>query len=96
MPGDAAAATTASLAVHCIALLDASSTTIARGALDAEHPGDGIRLLRSTTDPGYVGLMPLAIGTNTNAVDSAQPRRVLAAATGVLACGRLDGFSQRT
>lgn len=38
---------------------------------------------------------PLTAGSPTAALDTAKPRDVLAAATGVLARGRLDGFYER-
>jgi Raf kinase inhibitor-like YbhB/YbcL family protein len=44
--------------VHCVALLDASSSGLAQGALDAKDPGDGVRVLRSGIGSGYFGPAP--------------------------------------
>lgn len=96
--------------VHCLALLDASVTGLAHGALDASNPPAGVRLLRSGRGCGYLGpeppkshgphryvfqLFALAAEPGGAALNSARPREVLAAATDVLARGRLDGFYQR-
>jgi Raf kinase inhibitor-like YbhB/YbcL family protein len=100
--------------VHCVAVIDAGSTGLAQGALDAENPGEGVRVLRSTMGRGWFGPMPpkghrphryvfqlfalatpLTMGSKSGAVDSAPPRKVIAAAAGVLSRGRLDGLFQR-
>lgn len=44
--------------IHCLALLDASLTGLAHGALDAASPAEGVRLLRSTRGSGYIGPTP--------------------------------------
>jgi phosphatidylethanolamine-binding protein (PEBP) family uncharacterized protein len=98
--------------VHCLALLDVHLTALAHGALDAERPADGVRLLRSGIGSGYFGPAPpkshgphryvfqlFALGsvlTTKGALESARPRDVLAAAGPVLTRGRLDGYYQRT
>lgn len=101
-------------AVHCVALIDPSMTGLERGALNAERPADGVRLLRSTMGRGYHGpapikghgphryvfqlfalAAPITAGSSGAAVEAAKPRDVLAAASGVLARGRLDGFYER-
>lgn len=95
--------------VHCLAVLDASVTGLAHGALDAGNPPAGIRLLRSGRGRGYLGpeppkshgphryvfqLFALAAEPGGAALRSAKPREVLAASD-VLARGRLDGFFRR-
>jgi phosphatidylethanolamine-binding protein (PEBP) family uncharacterized protein len=95
--------------VHCMALLDPSVPGLARGALDAGSPPAGVRLLRSGRGRGYLGpeppkshgphryvfqLFALAAEPGGTALVSAKPREVLAAASDVLARGRLDGFYQ--
>jgi len=97
--------------VHCVALLDPSVTSLAQGALDASNPPAGVRLLRSGRGRGYLGpeppkshgphryvfqLFALAAEPGGAALHSAKPREVLAAASDVLARGRLDGFYQRS
>ncbi|KAA2252685.1 YbhB/YbcL family Raf kinase inhibitor-like protein [Solihabitans fulvus] len=100
--------------VHCVALLDASVTGLAHGALDAENPTGGVRILRSGLGRGYFGPAPpkshgphryvfqlfalatqVTVGRSDDALDSAKPREVLAAADDVLARGRFDGLYAR-
>jgi Raf kinase inhibitor-like YbhB/YbcL family protein len=94
--------------IHCVALLDASITGLAHGALDAGSPSGGVRILRSGKGSGYFGPEPpkshgphryvfqlFALATPLTALDSAKPREVLAAAGDVLARGRFDGFYAR-
>lgn len=102
-------APTATPIVHALALLDASLTGIPQGALDAEHPADGVRVLRSALGRGYRGPGPIkghgphryvfelfALGTPlADAVTDAKPRTVLAAVGDVTARARLDGFYER-
>lgn len=45
--------------VHCVALLDASCTELAPGALDAREPGAGVRVLRASIGRGYRGPGPI-------------------------------------
>lgn len=45
---------------HGIALLEPSITHLTRGALDAQSPADGVRLLNSGPRRGYRGPAPLA------------------------------------
>jgi Raf kinase inhibitor-like YbhB/YbcL family protein len=98
--------------VHCVALLDASVISLPQGALDANNPGQGVRVLRSGMGRGYRGPGPIkghgphryvfqlfALSTPVEgdvALDSAKPREVISTASGVLARGRLDGFYERT
>lgn len=44
--------------VHCVALLDSSVTGLAEGALGADSPTVGVRLLRSGIGSGYFGPAP--------------------------------------
>lgn len=44
--------------VHCVALIGASVTGLAHGALDARVPAGGVRLLRSGAGEGYLGPAP--------------------------------------
>jgi phosphatidylethanolamine-binding protein (PEBP) family uncharacterized protein len=46
-------------AVHCAALIDPATGQLDPGALDARHPGTGVRLLRSTIGRGYHGPAPV-------------------------------------
>jgi hypothetical protein len=46
-------------AIHCAALVDATLTALAQGALDAANPTDGVQLLRSTIGRGYRGPGPI-------------------------------------
>jgi Raf kinase inhibitor-like YbhB/YbcL family protein len=95
--------------VHAIALLDPSVLKLPPGALDASNPGEGVRVLPSTTGKGYYGPAPIkghgphryvfqlfALDRPVSVADSARPRDVIAAAGGVLARGRHDGFFERT
>lgn len=52
-------APTAAPFVHCVALLEPSVTGLAQGALDAENPSDGVRVLRSGMGRGYRGPAPI-------------------------------------
>src|SRR4051794_17762738 len=45
--------------VHCVALLEPTMTSLARGALDAANPASGVRLLPSTMGRGYRGPAPI-------------------------------------
>jgi Raf kinase inhibitor-like YbhB/YbcL family protein len=96
--------------VHCVALLDPLLTSLPQGALNADGPGEGVRVLRSTMGRGYRGPGPIkghgphryvfqlfALGAPVTgeSLDSAKPRAVIAGASGVLARGRLDGFYER-
>ncbi|TDW23946.1 YbhB/YbcL family Raf kinase inhibitor-like protein [Kribbella kalugense] len=44
--------------IHCVALLDASATSLAQGALDAGNPAAGVRVLRAGIGSGYFGPAP--------------------------------------
>jgi Raf kinase inhibitor-like YbhB/YbcL family protein len=44
--------------IHCVALLNASMTGLAHGALDAGKPSGGVRALRSGAGSGYLGMAP--------------------------------------
>ncbi|GDY31997.1 YbhB/YbcL family Raf kinase inhibitor-like protein [Gandjariella thermophila] len=44
---------------HGVALLDASVTSLAQGALDARNPASGVRVLRSGGGRGYLGPAPI-------------------------------------
>lgn len=44
---------------HGVFLVDPSVTSLARGALDAEHPAPGVRPLRSSSGHGYLGPAPI-------------------------------------
>ncbi|MBY8886041.1 YbhB/YbcL family Raf kinase inhibitor-like protein [Streptomyces sp. PTM05] len=46
-------------AVHCAALIDPATAHLGPGALDAPHPANGVRLLRSTIGRGYHGPAPI-------------------------------------
>lgn len=94
--------------VHCVALLDPSLTGLPQGALDDKSPGAGVHVLRSGMGRGYRGPGPIkghgphryvfqlfALGKAMSSLDSAKPREVIAAASGVLGRGRLDGFYER-
>lgn len=93
--------------VHATALLDPTLAELPQGALDAPTPVAGVTLLRSTIGRGYRGPGPIkghgphryvfqlfALDTPVPR-DGARPRQVFAAAGGVLARGRLDGFYER-
>ncbi|MER5884916.1 YbhB/YbcL family Raf kinase inhibitor-like protein [Streptomyces sp. NPDC001941] len=45
--------------VHTAALIDPTTDHLAQGALDAEHPGVGVQLMRSTIGRGYHGPGPV-------------------------------------
>ena len=45
--------------VHCVALLDPGLSGVGRGALDAESPSAGVRVLRSDLGRGYRGPAPI-------------------------------------
>ncbi|MBU3064555.1 YbhB/YbcL family Raf kinase inhibitor-like protein [Nocardia sp. NEAU-G5] len=44
--------------VHCLALLDASTNSLAVGGLDVAGPAEGVRVLRSGIGSGYFGMAP--------------------------------------
>lgn len=44
--------------IHGLALIEASVTALDRGALSEQAPGNGVRLLRSTSGRGWVGMAP--------------------------------------
>ncbi|WP_377273170.1 YbhB/YbcL family Raf kinase inhibitor-like protein [Peterkaempfera sp. SMS 1(5)a] len=46
-------------AVHCAALIDPSCGHLDAGALNAQQPGTGVQLLRSTIGRGYHGPAPI-------------------------------------
>lgn len=94
--------------VHCVALLAPTVTGLAQGALDAANPQDGVRVLRSGMGRGYLGPAPIkghgphryvfqlfALAHPVGVPDGTKPRDVVAAAGGVLARGRLDGWYER-
>ena len=99
---------------HGVFLLDPSLTSLGHGALDGQHPAEGVRALRSGQGNGYLGPAPIkghgphryvfqlfalaepvTIGGSEADLATAKPRDVVAAAGGVLARGRLDGFYER-
>lgn len=45
--------------IHCVALLEPSTTSLAEGALNADQPAPGVRLLRSGMRRGYLGPAPI-------------------------------------
>ena len=45
--------------VHCVALIAPDVAGLAPGALAAQGPGEGVRVLRSTMGRGYVGPEPI-------------------------------------
>ena len=52
-------APTGSPFVHCVALLKPSLTGLPQGALDANNPAAGLRVLRSGMGRGYMGPAPI-------------------------------------
>jgi phosphatidylethanolamine-binding protein (PEBP) family uncharacterized protein len=46
-------------AVHCLALIDPAAGQLEPGALTAQQPGPGVRVLRSTIGRGYHGPAPI-------------------------------------
>jgi Raf kinase inhibitor-like YbhB/YbcL family protein len=44
--------------IHGLALIEASRTALDRGALSEQAPGHGVRVLRSTSGRGWVGMAP--------------------------------------
>lgn len=45
--------------IHCVALIEPSINGLAEGALDADAPARGVRLLRSGMGRGYLGPAPI-------------------------------------
>lgn len=45
--------------VHCVALLEPGLDTLAAGALNADRPAAGVRVLRSSMRRGYLGPEPI-------------------------------------
>ena len=45
--------------VHCVALLEPGLDTLAAGALNADKPATGVRVLRSSMRRGYLGPEPI-------------------------------------
>jgi Raf kinase inhibitor-like YbhB/YbcL family protein len=102
--------------VHCVALVDpaelaASAGGLPAGALSAQAPGPGVRLLRSGMGRGYLGpepikghgahhyvfqLFALSAAPADSGLDTAKARAVLASVSSqVLARGRLTGTYER-
>jgi Raf kinase inhibitor-like YbhB/YbcL family protein len=102
--------------VHCVALVDpaelaASAGGLPAGALSAQAPGPGVRLLRSGMGRGYLGpepikghgahhyvfqLFALSAAPTDCGLDTAKARAVLASVSSqVLARGRLTGTYER-
>ncbi|MEZ0111867.1 Raf kinase inhibitor-like YbhB/YbcL family protein [Catenulispora sp. EB89] len=44
--------------IHGLALIEPSVTALAHGALSPERPGRGVRLLRSSSGRGWIGMAP--------------------------------------
>ncbi|ACU74946.1 PEBP family protein [Catenulispora acidiphila DSM 44928] len=44
--------------IHGLALIEPSLTGLSQGALSAEAPGPGVRLLRSSSGRGWIGMAP--------------------------------------
>lgn len=51
-------APTATPYIHALALIEASVTALDHGALSAETPGPGTRILRSSSGRGWIGMAP--------------------------------------
>jgi len=51
-------APTATPFIHCVALLEPTLTSLPSGALDAQKPGSGVHVLRSSIGSGYFGPAP--------------------------------------
>jgi Raf kinase inhibitor-like YbhB/YbcL family protein len=97
-------------AVHTVALIDPTLTSLPTGGLDKKTPAAGVQLLRSTMSSGYFGPEPIkghgphryvfqlfALAEPLDeAARQARPRTLLDTVAGpVLARGRLDGIYER-
>ena len=96
-------------AVHCLVLIDPAAEHLEPGALSAQQPGPGVRVLRSTIGRGYHGPAPIkghgphhyvfqlfALESPVTGHDRLRPRALLASvASPVLGRGRLTGVFER-